>query len=316
MYGARLIDVSDQIYQPSLSQLRAFAAIAEYRHFGLAAQHLGVRQGTLSQALAALEEGLGLQLIERSTRKVYVTAAGVNLVDKAKAVLAAADGFAASAAGVHDHLTGPLRIGLIPTVAPYVLPTFLPALAVEMPAITPHIVEDQTARLVAALRDGTLDVAVVALPLETASLLEMPLYNEDFVLATPAGHELGSLGRVNPSVLDGQALLLLDEGHCLRHQTLDVCRHADAQPQLQDTRAASLSTIVQCVANGLGVTLLPETAVPVESARAELEISSFTEPAPHRTIGLAYRASSPLGDAFAELGRVLADCVPVDALDA
>lgn len=299
-----LIGVADQTYQPTLSQLRAFVAVAEYRHFGAAAARLSVSQPTLSQALAALEHGLGLQLIERSTRRVLVTAAGMRLLPQATATLEAADRFVASATG--DSLGGPLRIGIIPTVAPYVLPDLLPELRKVLPALKPQVVEDQTARLLEGLRTGVLDVALLALPTEAPGLVEIPLYTEEFVLVTPRGHELAGRTDIAPATLDGLPLLLLDEGHCLRDQTLEFCRSADAHPgAVGDTRAASLATVVQCVAGGLGVTLIPEMAVAAETARGTLETARFAAPAPGRTLGLAFRASTVRADDYERLVAII-----------
>ncbi|NLU81407.1 LysR substrate-binding domain-containing protein [Rhodococcus sp. HNM0569] len=302
--------MSDQTYQPTLSQLRAFVAVAECRHFGSAAACLNVRQPTLSQALASLESGLGVRLIERSTRRVLVTPAGEQLLGQAKSILDAADGFLASAAGVGDTLAGPLRLGIIPTVAPYVLPSFLPALHTHLPALVLHVVEDQTARLLDSLRTGSLDVAVLALPSDAAGTREIPLYTEEFVIAAPPGHEIAGRVDVDVAALDGMPLLLLDDGHCLRDQTLDLCRSVDARPLPGDTRATSLSTVVQCVAGGLGVTLVPETALPVETARANLETSRFADPAPGRTIGLVFRSTSAHVERYEALASLLADAAP------
>ncbi|WP_040867865.1 hydrogen peroxide-inducible genes activator [Nocardia exalbida] len=296
--------MTDQTYQPTLSQLRAFVAIAEYRHFGTAAARLGVSQPTLSQALAALEHGLGLQLIERSTRRVLVTAAGMRLLPKAMATLEAADRFVASATG--DGLGGTLRMGIIPTVAPYVLPGLLPELRKRLPELRPQIVEDQTARLLDGLRTGVLDVALLAVPTEMPGLVEIPLYTEEFVLVTPRGHELAGRTDLAAEVLDAQPLLLLDEGHCLRDQTLEACRSADVHPAaVGDTRAASLSTVVQCVAGGLGVTLIPQMAVAAETARGTLDVAHFGAPAPGRTIGLVFRTSTARADDYEYLAAIV-----------
>lgn len=300
----------DGTYQPTLSQLRAFVAVAEYRHFGTAAARLKVSQPTLSQALASLEGGLGVQLIERSTRRVLVTAAGEQLLTQAKLILDAADGFVAAAAGVGDNLVGPLRIGLIPTVAPYVLPPLLPALRSEMPALVPQVIEDQTARLLESLRAGAIDVAVIALPSEAPGLVEMPLYTEEFVLVLPRDHALAGRDDLELDVLDELPLLLLDEGHCLRDQTLDLCRSVDAHPQSGDTRATSLATVVQCVAGGLGVTLVPDSAVPVETRRGDLATARFAAPAPGRTIGLVFRASSGRAEGYRQLAELLREVAP------
>ncbi|WP_345343719.1 hydrogen peroxide-inducible genes activator [Rhodococcus olei] len=302
--------MADQAYQPTLSQLRAFVAVAECRHFGTAAARLGVSQPTLSQGLAALENGLGVQLIERSTRRVLVTTAGEALLEQAKQILEAADGFVVSAAGVGHALSGPLRIGLIPTIAPYVLPALLPAIRTDLPAVTPQVVEDQTARLLDALRGGALDVAVLALPSDAAGMAEIPLYTEEFVMVVPRSHPLAGRADLTPGVLDELPLLLLDEGHCLRDQTLDLCRSVDAHPIAGDTRATSLTTVVQCVAGGLGVTLVPASAVAVETARGDLTTARFAAPAPGRTVGLVFRASSGRVEAYERLADLIRSVAP------
>lgn len=310
MGHTRLIGVTDQTYHPTLSQLRAFVAVAEYRHFGTAAARLSVSQPTLSQALASLEHGLGLQLIERSTRRVLVTAAGRRLLPQATATLEAADRFLATANG--DALGGTLRMGLIPTVAPYVLPSLLPALRNKLPTLIPQIVEDQTSRLIDGLRTGVLDVAVLALPADAAALIEVPLYTEEFVLVTPRGHELAGRTDIAPRSLDSQPLLLLDEGHCLRDQTLEVCRAADVSPvAVGDTRAASLPTVVQCVAGGLGISLIPQMAVAAETARGTLDTARFADPAPGRTIGLAFRGSTARADDYRYLAEIIRTQQPI-----
>ncbi len=305
-----LIGVPDQTYQPTLSQLRAFVAIAEYRHFGTAAAHLTVSQPTLSQALASLENGLGLQLIERSTRRVLVTAAGKRLLPQAMATLEAADRFVAAAAG--DGLGGHLRMGIIPTVAPYLLPSVLPELRSRLPALVPHVIEDQTARLLDGLRSGVLDVAVLALPTEVNGIVEIPLYTEAFVLVLPRGHELAWRTDVAVGALEDLPLLLLDEGHCLRDQTLDLCRSQDVRPgTVGDTRAASLATVVQCVAGGLGVTLIPEMAVGAETGRGKLDLARFADPVPGRTLGLVFRGSTARTEDYEQLAEIIRSQRPV-----
>lgn len=305
MVSTRLIAMADQSYQPTLSQLRAFVAVAEHRHFGTAATRLKVSQPTLSQALASLEQGLGVQLVERSTRKVLMTTAGTQLLGRARATVESADGFAAEASGLGSRLTGPLRLGLIPTVAPYVLPSLLPALRTEYPDVVPYIVEDQTERLLAALRTGAIEVAVLALPTEEAGIVELPLYTEDFVLIVPEDHELAGGTGLPLRVLAGQPILLLDDGHCLRDQTLDLCRSVDAGPVASDTRATSLATVVQCVAGGLGVTLVPRSAVAVETGKGALGIAEFADPKPSRSIGLVHRASSARADEYAAIAQLI-----------
>lgn len=300
--------MSDQQYQPTLAQLRAFVAVARSRHFGTAAATLGVSQPSLSQALSSLESGLGVQLVERSTRKVLITEAGMSLLEQASGIVSSAAELVSSAAGLTGELRGTLRLGLIPTVAPYRLPGLLPKLRSEVEDLAVTVVEDQTARLVEALRAGRIDAAILALPALTAGLAEIPLYDEDFVLVVPPGHPLAGRTDLAADDLTGLPLLLLDEGHCLRDQALDLCRQAESGVGvIGDTRAASLSTIVQCVSGGLGVTLLPEPAVAVELRGTDLATARFAAPAPGRRIGLVYRASSAKTEGFAKLAEIARD---------
>ncbi|OBF09884.1 hydrogen peroxide-inducible genes activator [Mycobacterium sp. 852002-10029_SCH5224772] len=297
--------MSDKTYQPTIAGLRAFVAVAEKRQFSSAATALGVSQSTLSQALSALEAGLGAQLVERSTRRVFLTPQGTELLPRAQAVVEAADAFSAAAVGASDPLRADLRLGLIPTVAPYVLPTVLAGIAEQLPGLTLRVTEDQTERLLAVLRAGALDAALIALPAETAGISAIPIYDEDFVLALPPGHPLAGKRRVPATALADLPLLLLDEGHCLRDQALDVCNKAGVRVDLADTRAASLATAVQCVTGGLGVTLIPQSAVPVEASRSRLGLAQFAAPRPGRRIGLVYRSSSGRDESYRELAGLI-----------
>ncbi|BBZ44071.1 hydrogen peroxide-inducible genes activator [Mycobacterium parmense] len=297
--------MTDKTYQPTVAGLRAFAAVAEKRHFSSAATALGVSQSTLSQALAALEAGLGTQLVERSTRRVFLTAEGAELLPHAQAVVEAMDAFTAAAAGSSDPLQANVRLGLIPTVAPYVLPTVLAGLSVQLPGLTLRVVEDQTERLLTVLREGALDAALIALPADAAGVTAIPIYDEDFVLALPPGHSLSGKRRVPAAALAELPLLLLDDGHCLRDQALEVCHKAGIRAELANTRAASLATAVQCVTGGLGVTLIPQTAVPVEAARSRLGLAQFAGPRPGRRIGLVYRSSSGRDDSYRRLAATI-----------
>ena len=301
--------MTDKSFQPTLAGLRAFVAVAEKRHFGSAATALAVSQSTLSQALAALETGLGTRLVERSTRRVRLTQEGVQLLPLAQGVIAATDAFSAAAAGTSDPLQGSLRLGLIPTVAPYVLPSVLAGLAIRLPALTLRVIEDQTERLLAALRDGGLDAALIALPADAAGITEIPIYDEDFLLAVPPGHPLSGKRRVPAAALAELPLLLLDEGHCLRDQALDVCQKAGVRAELADTRAASLATAVQCVTGGLGVTLIPQSAAPVEAARSQLGLAQFATPRPGRRIGLVFRSSSGRDESYRRLAEIIAESI-------
>jgi LysR family transcriptional regulator, hydrogen peroxide-inducible genes activator len=304
--------MTDKSFQPTLAGLRAFVAVAEKRHFGSAATTLGVSQSTLSQALAALETGLGSHLVERSTRRVRVTPEGVQLLPLARAVIEAAEAFSAAAAGTSDPLQGSMRLGLIPTVAPYVLPAVLAGLAQRLPALTLRVVEDQTERLLASLRDGALDAALISLPADAAGLTSIPIYDEDFVLALPPGHPLSGKRRVPVSALAELPLLLLDEGHCLRDQALEVCQKAGIRADLADTRAASLATAVQCVAGGLGATLIPQSAAPIEAARSRLGLAEFAAPRPGRRVGLVFRSSSGRDESYRRLAAIIGELVSAE----
>ncbi|OMC56217.1 LysR family transcriptional regulator [Mycobacterium sp. IS-836] len=297
--------MTDKSFQPTVAGLRAFVAVAEKQHFGSAATTLGVSQSTLSQALAALEGGVGTRLVERSTRRVRVTTEGMRLLPFAQAVVEAMGAFSAAAAGASDPLQGTMRLGLIPTVAPYVLPSVLAGLASRLPALTLRVIEDQTERLLAALRDGALDAALIALPSDAAGVTEIAIYDEDFLLAVPPGHPLSGKQRVPTGALAELPLLLLDEGHCLRDQALDVCQKAGVRADLADTRAASLATAVQCVTGGLGVTLIPQSAAPVEAARSQLGLAQFATPRPGRRIGLVFRSSSGRDESYRRLAGII-----------
>ncbi len=278
--------------QSTLTQLRALVGVADHRHFGRAAAALHVSQPTLSSAVAALERTLGVQLVERTTRSVLLTGVGEQIVARARGVLGAVDDIAEVAVRARAPLTGDIRLGVIPTVAPYLLPRLLPTLRGRWPQARLRLREAQTATLLAELRGGALDLALLALPNDEPGVTEIPLYDEDFVLVTPTEHPLAGGSAVPLAALVGQDVLLLEDGHCFRAQALDVCREVGARERAT-LRAASLSTIVQMVAGGLGLTLLPAAAVGVEVGEGRgLAVATFSRPVPHRRIGLAYRATS------------------------
>ncbi|ONH56155.1 DNA-binding transcriptional regulator OxyR [Frankia sp. CcI49] len=278
--------------QPTLAQLRALVGVADHRHFGRAAASLHVSQPTLSSAVAALERTLGIQLVERTTRSVLLTPVGEEIVARARGVLGAVDDIAQVAVRAQVPLSGDIRLGVIPTVAPYLLPRLLPLLRAQRPQASPRLREAQTAALLEELRGGALDLALLALPTDEPGVAELPLYDEDFVLVTPVDHPMAGGDGLPVAALGGQELLLLEDGHCFRAQALDVCREAGARER-SALRAASLSTIVQMVAGGLGLTLVPAAAVGVEVGEGRgLATATFCTPAPRRRIGLAYRATS------------------------
>lgn len=296
-------------YKPTLAQLRSFVTVAEYKHFGTAASKLGISQPSLSQGLVALENGLGIKLIERSTRRVIVTPQGESLLPHARAALDAADAFVATSRGERGTLEGTITIGIIPTIAPYLLPHLLAELAQTYPNCEPRIVEQQTAHLTTELREGHIDVAIMALPVDAQGLSDIELYTEPFVAVAPEGR-LHSAGRtLTLEDLGTMELLLLDDGHCLRDQVVDLCKRGDAHAKptsMTVSRASSLTTVVQLVVAGHGSTLLPLSAVTTECSRPGLDRFEFDpEVGAGRTIGLVYRASAAQSEEFAALGELV-----------
>ncbi|MET9501033.1 hydrogen peroxide-inducible genes activator [Streptomyces sp. NPDC006622] len=304
---------------PSLAQLRAFAAVAEHLHFRDAAAAIGMSQPALSGAVAALEETLGVTLLERTTRKVLLSPAGARLAVRAGAVLAEVGALMEEAEAVRAPFTGVLRLGVIPTVAPYLLPTVLRLVHDRYPALDLQVHEEQTASLVDGLHTGRLDLLLLAVPLGMPGVSELPLFEEDFVLVTPLGHRLGGQDGIPREALRELNLLLLDEGHCLRDQALDICREAGREDAPVTTTAAGLSTLVQLVAGGLGCTLLPRTAVTVETSRStQLLTGRFADPAPARRIALAMRSGAARGAEYGELAAALREALrplPVRVVD-
>jgi len=285
--------------------LRAFAALAEKLHFREAAEELGLSQPALSGAVAALEDCLGAQLVERTTRRVLLTPAGELVAKHARQVLAAMDELVDAVRVTARPFTGRLQLGVIPTVAPYLLPALLRPLRKAYPELTVIIHEEQAPMILDGLASGRLCAAVLATSVEGAALVRLPLYTEDFVLVLPADHPEAAAGPIALDALRDLNVLFMEEGHCLRDQTLDVCREAGSAG-LDTTGAASLATLVQLVAGGLGVTLLPRSAAAVEVRRgsglAEVE---FQAPAPGHEVALVYRASSARSAEFAQLADTI-----------
>ncbi|MGW0992654.1 LysR substrate-binding domain-containing protein [Streptomyces sp. NPDC002523] len=324
--------------QPSLSQLRAFVAVAEHLHFRDAAAAIGMSQPALSGAVSALEEALGVTLLERTTRKVLLSPAGERLAVRARAVLDEVGALMEEAEAVRAPFTGALRLGVIPTVAPYLLPTVLRLVHDRYPHLDLQVHEEQTASLVEGLGSGRLDLLLLAVPLAVPGVVELPLFDEDFVLVTPLDHWLGGREGIPREALKELNLLLLDEGHCLRDQALEICREAGREfkgagrsssadggggrrgSAPVTTTAAGLSTLVQLVAGGLGCTLLPRTALKLETTRSsQLLTGSFAEPAPSRRIALAMRTGAARGAEYRELAAALREALeplPVRVLDA
>lgn len=281
----------------TLRQLQYFVEIAQTRSFRRAADACHVSQPALSAQLAALEAALGVRLFDRDRRHVLPTAAGQQLLDRARRTLLDADDLIEAARLSRDPLSGTLRIGVIPTLSPYLLPELVPAVHAAYPRLTILWIEQKTEVLIEQLQAGALDGALLALEASIGDVDREIIGKDPFVLAAPLGHPLAEpRGPARLRDLDDSAVLLLDEGHCLRDQALAFCKRAGAHEL--DFRATSLSTLVQIVASGAGVTLLPRVALPVETRRAEIAVRPITDPAPYRTIALAWRRGAALGPAL------------------
>ncbi len=288
----------------SLRQLQYAVAVADALSFRRAAERCRVSQPALSAQVAELESALGVTLFERDRRRVMVTPAGAEVIARARRLLVDADDLVESARRAGDPFAGTLRLGVIPTISPYLLPAVVPAIRRAHPSLKVQWVEERTATLVARLDEGALDAAILALEADLGALEHVALLKDPFVLAAPAGHRLAR--RASPARLDelrGAELLLLDEGHCLRDQALSFCGQADVREA--PFRATSLSTLAQMVAGGAGVTLLPQIAVATEGRRGDIRVRRFVSPAPHRTIVLAWRRRSPLDAALRQLATTL-----------
>ncbi|HUG98818.1 MAG TPA: LysR substrate-binding domain-containing protein [Gammaproteobacteria bacterium] len=275
----------------SLRALGYLVALAETRHFGKAAERCFVSQPTLSAQLKKMEDQLGVQLVERG-QQVRLTDIGERVVERARRVLDEAREIEELARNFQDPLAGELRIGLIPTVGPYLLPHIASPLRDRFPRLKLLLLEHQTHRLVELLKSGDIDVGILALPIPTERLVTRVLYAESFQVALPADHRLARRRRLTLDDLDGETLLLLEDGHCLRDQALAACRLARVR-EAPDFRATSLETLRQMVAAGVGITLLPGLAVEQQGSRAPaMAVRRFRDPEPTRTIAAAWRPGS------------------------
>lgn len=286
----------------SLKQLRYFDAVARFGHFGRAAEYCGVTQPALSMQILELESELGLQLLERRPKGVRLTAEGGEVAQRVSSILQQVRDLGDFARQRASQLSGALYLGVIPSVAPYLLPPVLPILRREYPALELHVRESRTQTLVQHLLEGTLDVLVLALPVKQAGIETVPLFEDRFLLALPRSHRTRKRVRATPDLLKHDRLLLLEEGHCLRDQALTFCQLRQID-HIDTFGASSLSTIAQMVANGLGITLLPEISIDLETKHADIQLLRFAEPEPSRVLGLAWRATSSRKRDFAELGR-------------
>ncbi|MEX2693207.1 hydrogen peroxide-inducible genes activator [Rhizobium mongolense] len=286
----------------TLKQLRYFEALARQGHFGRAADVCAISQPALSMQIKELEETLGTELFERGARQVRLTSFGEAFALRVRDILRSVDELADLARASQDRLVGRLRIGVIPTVAPYLLPTIIGNLTRINDGLEIHVRETLTSKLVHELAEGRLDTAIVALPVSEPSLTEVALFSENFVLVRPSEDE----GKPVPNreALREMRLLLLEEGHCFRDQALSFCNIHSALPrELLD--GSSLSTLVQMVSAGIGVTLIPEMAVGVETRSASVSVAHFQSVQPSRTIGMIWRKTSPLAQQFLKVSEIV-----------
>lgn len=302
----------------NLRDLEYLVAVADHRHFGRAADACSVSQPTLSTQIRKLERELGVPLFERTPRQVLLTAAGEKVVDRARVVLRQTSEIREIARRARDPESVTLRVGLFPTLGPYLLPHVVPGLRDRYPRLELLLVEEKTQVLLDRLRAGLLDVAVLALPVADEGLHVEPLLTEDFLLAVPSGHALTRrAGDVDLSVLTGEHVLLLEDGHCLREQALEVCRLAGAAER-SGFRATSLETLRQMVAAGVGITLLPELAVcPPVPVSEDVALLRFSGDPPERTVAMFWRPTNVNADLLpglaATVRELLADA-PVAVL--
>jgi LysR family hydrogen peroxide-inducible transcriptional activator len=286
----------------TLKQLRYADALARFGHFGRAADACAISQPALSMQVKELEATLGGPLFERGARQIRPTEFGEEFVVRARAILRAVEELGDLARASHDRLAGRLRIGVIPTVAPYLLPTIIANLTRMNAGLDIHVRETLTPNLLRELAEGRLDTAIVALPVSEPWLTEVALFSEEFVLVRPGAEQ----GRPVPDreTLREMRLLLLEEGHCFRDQALSFCNMDAAVPrELLD--GSSLTTLVQMVGAGIGVTLIPEMAVAVETRSAAVSVARFADDRPSRTIGMVWRKTSPLGERMLQISELV-----------
>jgi LysR family hydrogen peroxide-inducible transcriptional activator len=290
-------------------QLRYFDALARHGHFGRAADACAISQPALSMQIKELEETLGGVLLERGARHVGLTKFGEEVAQRVRDILRSVDELGDFARASRDQLAGRLRVGMIPTIAPYLLPTVIGNLTRLHPELDIHVRETLTPKLIQELREGRLDTAIVALPVSEPSLTEVALFAENFLLVRPGEAE----GTPVPTIkaLREMRLLLLEEGHCFRDQALSFC-NMHASPPREVLDASSLSTLVQMVSAGIGVTLIPEMAVAVETRSAPVSVTRFKNPQPSRTIGMVWRKTSPLARQLLQISEVI--CLSADTL--
>ena len=295
----------------NIRDLEYLVALHEHRHFGRAAEASFCSQPTLSTQIRKLETELGADLVERGSRQVLFTAVGERVVRRARHILADAEEIRSISRQAHDPRAGSIRLGVFPTLAPYLLPHVIGAVSADFPDLELLLVEEKTPVLQDQLRAGSLDAALVAMPVADESLAVVPLFREEFVLAIPAGHPLTDVVAPMPSSqVAGEDLLLLTEGHCMRDQALEVCRSVGGDER-RGFQATSLETLRLMVAAGVGITLMPRLSVvhPVVS-NPGIALRDFAEPAPHRDIAMVWRRSSVRRDLLQGISRSIRAALP------
>ncbi len=296
---------------PSPQQLRYLVALSETRHFGRAAQACAVTQSTLSAGLLALERQLDAPILDRAAgRHVVFTSLGLDLVERARAALTALEAVTEAASAAREPMTGPLRLGVIPTISPFLLPRLMPALRTAFPRLRLYLREDTTSRLIDRLSTHRLDLLLLALPCDCAGAEATPVARDDFVVALPPNHRLAGESEIPVAALANERLLLLEDGHCLRDQALAVCGllAGDRAEDEDGFAATSLHTLVQMVAGGLGVTLLPRLAVAAGIADGTgLVLRPLAGAGAWRTLGLAWRPNAPRAADYRALAGHLVD---------
>jgi len=286
----------------TLRQLRYFDALARHGHFGRAAEACAISQPALSMQIKEMEEALGGMLLERSARQVALTRFGEELVERVRDILRSVEELGDFARAAHDRFAGRLNIGMIPTVAPYLLPKVMGNLSRTYPELDIQVREALTPKLIQELAEGRLDTAILALPVSEPSLTEVALFSEKFLLVRPREDERTPVP--SSERLREMRLLLLEEGHCFREQALSFCKKQSPAPR-EMLDANSLSTLVQMVSAGIGVTLIPEMAVAVETRSASVSVARFRNPQPSRTIGMVWRKTSPLARQLLQISEVV-----------
>jgi LysR family hydrogen peroxide-inducible transcriptional activator len=292
----------------TLRQLRYFVSLAHHGHFGLAAEACAVTQPALSMQIRELETELGVNLVERRPGEIVLTDTGAEIASRAEAVLSATRDLVEFAHSRARTLGGRLHLGIIPSLAPYVLPKVLPAIQRRYPGLEIELRETQTRQLVSELAQGSLDLVMMALPVHDADVETHGLFDDPFLLAVPADDPRPIRSRVSSADIDRDRLILLEEGHCLRDQALAYCSHGrDAGPM--GLGATSLATVMQMVANGYGLTLVPQVAVEVEVRDERIRLLRFADPEPGRKVGLVWRRTSPHKPDFLALGDIIVEAL-------